>query len=217
MNAPVYVCVSTVGHLPHLKVTSATEVAVTLLYESRARGEMRIHAFAALPQAIHLVITPQGISARALMANWMAETEPLLKALIAVAGPVWDHQIVEQRLISAQAVQRSIQEVEQKPVRASLTSRPDTYRFCSAHARFRADIDPVALPAPSDKDTVELPTVSSPGEDDPSEPKRAEAGLSTDQPSAEQPTTEQAAAEQPAADQPAQTGPAEPSEDSAPA
>ncbi len=159
MNAPVYVCVSTVGHLPHLKVTSATEVAVTLLYEARARGEVRIHAFAVLPQALHLVITPLGISARALMANWMVETEPLLKALIAVAGPVWDHQIVEQRLISGQAVQRSIQEVEQKPVRASLTSRSDTYRFCSAHARFRADIDPVMLPEPSDKDTVELPMV----------------------------------------------------------
>ena len=141
MTTPVHVWVFTAERQPFLAQPSAAEVAVTLLFEARARGEMRLHGFAVLPWALHLVATPQHISARALLANWMTETESLLRALLEVGGPVWHPAITEEALSSPQKVREAVWTVEQLPVQAGLTGQPSAYRFCSAHGRYQAEVD----------------------------------------------------------------------------
>ncbi len=143
MASPVYVHMPTRNHQPYLGRPSAAEVVVTLLFESRAAGEIALHAFSIVNDAAYVVISPHEMSAAAWVAEWQARSGPLLQALLNVDSSIWQPESTCDLLSSSGAALAAARMVEVAPVQAGLSGNPAAYRYCSAHPRFQSDLDPL--------------------------------------------------------------------------
>lgn len=102
---------------------------IETLQHYRREGQYLLHAFVVMPDHIHLLITPQGIT--------IERAVGLIKGgssrRFAMSAPVWQKGFHERRMRDASEFVARREYIHQNPVRARLVLSPDEYRWSSAY------------------------------------------------------------------------------------
>lgn len=108
--------------------TAASELFLETLQQYRREGHYRLHAFIAMPDHIHLLLTPQAI--------------PLERAIMLVKGgfsrrlaskyPVWQKGFSDHRIRDGGDFEAHRDYIHHNPVRARLCQVPGDYPYSSA-------------------------------------------------------------------------------------
>jgi putative transposase len=119
------------------------KILLEQLLECRERGYYKLHAFAIMPEHLHMLITP-------------SETSSLEKAVMMIKGgsshrikhdliyqfPIWMEGFHDRWIRNVDEYRIRKQYIEQNPVKARLASKPQEYLLCSACAQYELDSSP---------------------------------------------------------------------------
>ena len=111
------------------QATANAELFLETLQHYRREGHYKLHAFVAMPDHIHLLLTPQEITLeRAVM---------LIKGgfshRIGVSFPVWQRGFPDRRMRDAEEFKKHRDYIHHNPVRARLCQLPQDYSYSSAY------------------------------------------------------------------------------------
>jgi putative transposase len=97
----------------------------------RREGRYKLHAFVVMPDHVHLLITPQGIT--------IERAVGLIKGgfshRVGSAFPVWQKSFTERRMRDAEEFMVRREYIHQNPVRAGMVQYAEDYAFSSAFGR----------------------------------------------------------------------------------
>jgi putative transposase len=97
----------------------------------RQEGRYKLHAFVVMPDHVHLLITPQGIT--------IERAVGLIKGgfshRVGSAFPVWQKSFTERRMRDAEEFMVRREYIHQNPVRAGMVQYAEDYAFSSAFGR----------------------------------------------------------------------------------
>jgi len=117
---------------PLFREHKTAELFLETLQHYRREGRYKLHAFVAMPDHVHLLITPQGITLERAMQLIKGGFSHRLGSRF----PVWQKGFNDHRCRDAAEFIARKDYVHQNPVRARLVEEPWQYRFSSA---YRAD------------------------------------------------------------------------------
>jgi putative transposase len=111
------------------QTTANASLMIEVMQTNRAKGRMQIHAFALMPDHMHLVLTPApDVSLEKSMPFLKGGYSFLLKSKL----DIWERSYRERRIIDAEDFVIAKRYVELNPVRAGIVQRAEEFEFCSA-------------------------------------------------------------------------------------
>jgi len=111
------------------------ELLIETLQHYRAEGHYKLHAFAVMPDHIHLLLTPQEALERTIGLIKGGFSHRLSSKL-----PVWQRGFTDHRIRDAADYSIRHRYIHQNPVTARLCDTPEAYRFSSAHPALQIDM-----------------------------------------------------------------------------
>jgi putative transposase len=123
------------------QVTKNAELFLETLQHYRREGRYLLHAFVVMPDHIHLLLTPQGITLERAM--------QLIKGgfshRFASKSPVWQRGFTDHRIRNRDDFLKHRDYIHANPVRARLCQLPELYPYSSAcnnsHANSATEAD----------------------------------------------------------------------------
>ena len=120
------------------KETNA-ELMLEVFETNRAKARMDVHAFALMPDHVHLLLTPAPeVSLEKAIQFLKGGFSFRLKS----AHEVWERGYNEHRIRDRDAFEGCLQYIHQNPVRARLTERAEAYPYSSAALSMSVDPPP---------------------------------------------------------------------------
>jgi len=123
------------------------ELLAETLFHYRTSGKYELHEFVIMPDHIHLIVTPIGITLeRAVQfvkggfSHRVGTLNPKLE--------VWQRGFVDHRIRDAADYAHHREYVVLNPVQARLCEKPETYLYSSANSRYQLDPFPQRLKPP---------------------------------------------------------------------
>ena len=110
------------------QVTAAAELFLDTLQHYRREGFYRLHAFVAMPDHVHLLLTPQGITLERAMMLIKGGSSHRLASL----SPVWQRGFTDHRIRDRADFLTHHDYIHHNPVRAHLCQQPEDYPHSSA-------------------------------------------------------------------------------------
>jgi len=110
------------------QVTANAQLLINTL--ERYRKNFLLHAYAIMPDHIHLILTPGDISLERCMQLIKGGFSHALGSKL----PVWQRGFTDHRLRDPQSAAHHCKYVAQNPIEARLVERAEDYLFSSAHA-----------------------------------------------------------------------------------
>ncbi len=121
--------------------TALANIVVEQILSCRDRGFYKLHAFAVIPDHLHVLLTP-------------GESTTIEKAIQMIKGgsahriglerpnkfPIWHAGFHDRWMRNAEEYRRSKKYIEQNPVEAKLVDRPEDYVFSSASRKYGLDL-----------------------------------------------------------------------------
>ena len=104
------------------------ELFLSTLQHYRAAGEYKLHAFVAMPDHIHLLLTPAQTLERAMSLIKGGFSHRLASHL-----PVWQRSFTDHRIRDHQEFETRRSYIHQNPVRAHLVEAAEEYSYSSAY------------------------------------------------------------------------------------
>jgi len=130
-----------------------SELFCEMLFHYRDAGKLRVHAFAVMPNHVHLLITvPQGMTLERVMQHVKGGFSHEAGKRFGIRTPIWQKSFVDRRVRDASECVRFKYYIHQNPVRARLATKAEQYVFSSASLRFRLDELPQRLKPPTFED-----------------------------------------------------------------
>ena len=112
------------------QVERNAELFIEMLQHYRREGHYRLHAFVAMPDHIHLIVTPT---------ETLERTMSLIKGgfsyRLASKGPVWQRGYTDHRLLDRGDYQVRLGYLIENPVKAGLVASAEEYPYSSAYRR----------------------------------------------------------------------------------
>lgn len=136
LDHPVFIRMPTEKDEPYFRIRSAAEVVASTLINMQQSGWLRLHGFVILPEAVELVATPIKQGVAGLVAQFQAETIPLLVVLLPQAGMVWATRYVQTALTTQRALDAQLTILLLQPVAAGIVTSADQYPYSSANPRY---------------------------------------------------------------------------------
>lgn len=125
----------TANSVPLFRHAPNAELFLSTLQHYRREGHYRLHAFVAMPDHVHLLLTPQGI--------------PIERAMQLIKGgfshrfasrfPAWQRGYTDHRVRDLPDFLQHRDYIHHNPVRARLCARPEDYPWSSAHRSSAAE------------------------------------------------------------------------------
>jgi REP-associated tyrosine transposase len=121
--------------------TVLANIVVEQILSCRDRGFYKLHAFAVMPDHLHVLLTP-------------SETTTVERAMQMIKGgsahsigierpnkfPVWHAGFHDRWMRDAEEYRGSMKYIEQNPVKAKLVERPEDYVFSSVNGKYGLDL-----------------------------------------------------------------------------
>jgi putative transposase len=111
------------------QVTATAELLIETLQHYRHEGHYKLHAFVIMPDHIHLLLTPTGIT--------LERSIQLIKGgfshRLASTLPIWQRGFTDRRMRDRDDFLTHRTYIHHNPVRAHLCQLPEDYPYSSAH------------------------------------------------------------------------------------
>jgi putative transposase len=111
------------------QVPANAELFLEALQHYRHAGRYKLHAFVVMPDHVHLILTPQGITVERAMG--------LIKGgfshRLASKSPVWQRGFTDHRIRDAEDMETRRMYLHMNPVRGGLVAAAEEYRYSSAY------------------------------------------------------------------------------------
>jgi putative transposase len=114
---------------------------IECLYRYRAEERYLLHEFVVMPNHIHLIVTPRGITIERAMQLIKGGFSYRAKREFGWKGSVWIRSFNDRRLRDAEEYDVRRRYVWENPVNARLCAQAEDWPFSSACGRF--ELDPV--------------------------------------------------------------------------
>jgi putative transposase len=122
------------------------ELFCEVLFRYRDAGKFQLHAFVAMPNHIHLLLTvPEGLMLERTMQLIKGGFSYEVGKRFSMRGVIWQKSYVDRRVRDAVECARFREYIHQNPVRAGLVFAPEEFAYSSANERFRLDEVPQRL------------------------------------------------------------------------
>jgi len=112
------------------------ELFIETLQHYRREGHYKLHAFVVMPDHVHLILTPQGITLERVMG--------LIKGgfshRLASKFSVWQRGFTDHRSRDGEELTTRRTYLHQNPVRGGLVSAAELYPYSSAYAPAKGDL-----------------------------------------------------------------------------
>ena len=118
---------------------------VDTLYHYRAEGRFALHEFVVMPDHIHLLITPNGITLERALQFIKGGYSHRVGTELNSSAAVWQRGFTDHRIRDAEDYERHKLYLLQNPVRARLVESADEYPYSSAAPGFALDDVPQRL------------------------------------------------------------------------
>ena len=124
-----FITTATYNRRSLFQVPANAEVFIETLQHYRHAGHYRLHAFVVMPDHVHLIVTPQGITIERAMG--------LIKGgfshRMASNFPVWQRGYTDHRIRDAEDMETRRRYLHMNPVRGGLVAAAEMYPYSSAY------------------------------------------------------------------------------------
>jgi len=124
----LFVTTSTCNRRRLFQVPHNAELFLETLQHYRQQGNYPLHAFVAMPDHVHLILTPQSIT----LERAMGLIKGGFSHRLASNSPVWQWGFTDHRVRDADDMDTRRAYVHLNPVRANLVPAPELYPYSSA-------------------------------------------------------------------------------------
>jgi putative transposase len=141
-----FVTSSTCGKRNLLQSDRCAELFIRVIYDYRAQGKFKLHAWVVMPDHFHLLLTV-GSDLSIERAVQFIKGGFAFRAgrELGMRAPFWQRGFSEVRILDAQAYARTKEYIHNNPVERSLANAPDHFRYSSARSGFELDPPPPGL------------------------------------------------------------------------
>jgi len=112
--------------------TRNAELFLETLQHYRREGHYKLHAFVAMPDHIHLLLTPQGITIERAMQLIKGGFSHRLESNF----PVWQRGYTDHRILTRDEHLSRLDYIHRNPVRAKHCEHPEDYPWSSAYKAY---------------------------------------------------------------------------------
>lgn len=116
---------------------------IETLFHYRAESKYQLHEFVVMPDHLHLILTPTGITLERAMQFIKGGFSFQLNKNLRFKREVWQTSFQDRRVRDSLAYQRFQNYIWQNPVKRFLVAKPEDYPYSSANASFKLRLDPV--------------------------------------------------------------------------
>jgi putative transposase len=124
-----FVTSSTFNRRRLFRVVANTELFLETLQQYRREGHYKLHAFVVMPDHIHLLLTPQGITIERAMGLIKGGFSHRIGSKL----PVWQRGFTDHRVRDRSDFETRRNYIHQNPVRAGIVELLDSYPYSSAY------------------------------------------------------------------------------------
>jgi putative transposase len=134
------------------QVDKIARLFVEVLLDYRSQKKYLLHEFVVMPDHLHLILTPRGITLERAVQFAKGGFSFQLNKPLKVKRDVWQPSFVDRRIRDSHEYERYKNYIWQNPVKRRLAKSPEEYPYSSAHPSFSLDpvpqrLKPVSLTA----------------------------------------------------------------------
>lgn len=130
------------------QVEQTARIVVAKLLEYRDKGNYLLHDFVLMPNHLHLILTPTGVSLEKAMQLIKGGSSHEIHAVRGSKMPIWQAGFHESRVTNWGDYQKKRDYVRFNPVAAKLVERPELWPYGSEKGQFELDPIPQRLKPP---------------------------------------------------------------------
>jgi putative transposase len=124
-----FVTTATQDRRPIFEITRVADLFVETLLHYRMQGHYKLHAYVVMPDHVHLLLTPQGMSLEQAVNLIKTGFEHRLETEL----PIWESNFTGYSIANIQDLEVVRTYLHELPVRASLVSSAEMYPHSSAY------------------------------------------------------------------------------------
>jgi putative transposase len=118
---------------------------VETLYSYRKQKKFPLHEFVLMPNHLHLMLTPTAITLERAMQFIKGGYSHRVNVELGKKFGVWQRGFTDRRVRNRAEYDGFREYIHLNPVKAGLVSRPEDFRYSSAHPGFELDLPPAYL------------------------------------------------------------------------
>lgn len=128
-------------------VENYAKLFLKTLYSYERQGAFHLHAFVAMPEHVHLLLTPNGKTLERVVQLIKGGYSREFGLQFVAKKEVWQRGFTDHRIRDPQDFALHLGYIHQNPVKRGLVHDAKEYRYCSAFPGFRLDRWPSAAKA----------------------------------------------------------------------
>ena len=128
-------------------VESYVRLFLKTLYGYKRQGAFQLHAFVVMPEHVHLLLTPRGITIERAIQLIKGGYSRSFGLEFGVRKEVWQRGFTDHRIRDADDFAFHREYIHLNPVRRGLVQKAPEYKYCSAFPGFKLDSWPSAAKA----------------------------------------------------------------------
>ncbi len=136
-----FVSTQTWGRRSLFQLDELARLFIETLYNYRSKGSYLLHEFVIMPNRVHLIVTPTGITLERTMQLIKGGYSHSLRVNGRLTLEVWQPGYTDHRIRDAEDWAQHVEYIHLNPVRAHLCSRPEEFKYSSATGLY--ELDPV--------------------------------------------------------------------------
>lgn len=109
------------------------------MLDCKSQGKYLLHDFVVMPDHIHLILTPSGITLERAMQLIKGGFSFQFNKNLKTKREIWQPSFMDRRIRDAAEYERFREYIAQNPVKRRLVSAAHEYRYSSANGMFRLD------------------------------------------------------------------------------
>jgi putative transposase len=121
------------------------DLMVATLLDYRSQGKYLLHEFVVMPNHLHLILTPEGITLERAMQFIKGGFSHRASEELGSKMEIWQKGFSDHRIRDFEDFEQHRQYIRSNPVRAKLVLDPKEYRYSSASDAFARDALPQRL------------------------------------------------------------------------
>ncbi len=127
----------------YLAEPKCAEIVMSSLQWLRERGRIELHAYAVMPDHLHLVLTlGEQVTLAQIMQALKGYTAQRINELAGRKGRVWEKGYYEHGIRDQEDMRRRVKYTVENPERAGLVEQYEEWPYSSAHESRRVSVDP---------------------------------------------------------------------------
>ena len=125
------------------QVDKIARLFIEVLLNYRTQKKYLLHEFVVMPDHLHLILTPTGITLEKAMQFVKGGFSFRLNKSLKVKREIWQPSFLDRRIRDSLEYQRFKDYIWQNPVKRFLARSAEDYPYSSAYPSFRSSLDPV--------------------------------------------------------------------------